>query len=430
LFSKIWNYISSRGVSSFDEEERPLIELYNQMSLLTGLSIFCLTISSVFLGFPIEYAAISLGITLFYFSIIVLNHFKKIYTVRLMIALLTPTWVCITHSMIAGNFSQGLIIITGLIITYVSFAKQTFYRSILMTITVVMYTITLAFTQYYGPYFGVIDLPYDEFITFFIASSWVGRVIFAFFKDRERLIQTLQTNNAKLKQTTEELERFTYIASHDLKSPLRTINSFIGLIERDIKREKYDALTDRLQFVKTGAKQMNSLVEDILEISVLNNPNKKKKRKVDLNEVADKVCANLREDIHAKNASLKIDKLPTYNCDEAEFSLLFQNMIQNGIKYNESPKPEIKISSQTTDSQIIISFEDNGIGIEEEYHEQIFQFFKRLHTSDKYAGTGLGLGLCKKIVNSYDGYIQVFSETGKGSIFQIILAQEQEAANN
>ena len=400
------------------------------MSFLTGSSIFLLSISSLLLGFPIEYAIITLAITLFYYSIILLNHFDKIYTVRLIVSLLTPTWVCITHLMIAGNFSQGLIIVTALIITYVSFFKRPIYRNILMSITVIMYLGTLLFTNYYGPYIGIIDIPYDEFIAFFVASSWLGKVIFTFFKDREILITTLQSNNAKLHQTTEELERFTYIASHDLKSPLRTINSFIGLIERDIKRKKYDALPERLEFVKTGAKQMNKLVEDILEISILNNPDKKKKKRVNLNLVAEKVCANLKEDIQAKNAFLKIDKLPYYTCDEAEFSLLFQNMIQNGIKYNDSPKPEIKISSQTIDNQLIISFEDNGIGIEEEYHEQIFQFFKRLHTSDKYDGTGLGLGLCKKIVNSYDGYIQVFSETGKGSIFQVILEQEHEAANN
>jgi len=397
------------------------------MSFVSACIAPLLSIGSLLAGFPIEYAIITLGISLFYASIIILNHFGHIYTVRFIGALLSPLWICSVHILVAGNFNQGLLILTVLAITYVSFDHQPFYRPILIIYTILIYLCALIYVQLNGPILGIIDLPYDEFLVFLIASSWLGKMIYNFISDRESLIKNLQTNNTQLKQTTEELERFTYIASHDLKSPLRTINSFIGLIERDIKKEKYHTLPDRLQFVKTGAKQMNSLVEDILEISILNNPEKKKKREVDLNMVLDKVCSNLKEDIKTKNASLKIDKLPSYNCDESEFSLLFQNMIQNGIKYNESPKPEVKISSKTIDDQIIISFEDNGIGIEEEYHEQIFQFFKRLHTSEKYQGTGLGLGLCKKIVNSYGGEIELDSETGEGSTFRIKLKIETQS---
>jgi light-regulated signal transduction histidine kinase (bacteriophytochrome) len=176
-----------------------------------------------------------------------------------------------------------------------------------------------------------------------------------------------------------------------------------------------------MQFVKSGAQQMNTLVQDILEISTLNNPDEKKKTKVDLNEVLTKVQANLTEEINSKNAVVNADVLPYYYCDEAEFLLLFQNMIQNGIKYNESKIPTIDISSQRTKKQLLISFKDNGIGIDNEYHSQIFQFFKRLHTSEKYQGTGLGLGLCKKIVNSYGGDIEVDSVSGKGSTFRIKL---------
>jgi signal transduction histidine kinase len=398
------------------------------MSFLTLLTALSLSIIAGLLAFPIEYPIITLGISFFYLSLLILNHFNFIYPVRFIVSVMSPIWICTTHVLIGGSFNQGLLIVTVMVITFVSFFNKPRYKYPLMLFAAFLYLAALSFTHYRDPIYGTINLPYDDIFAFFMASAWLSSVIYAFIKDRERLIQTLQSNNTKLQQTTEELERFTYIASHDLKSPLRTINSFIGLIERDIKREKYEALPEKMEFVKSGAKQMNSLVEDILEISVLNNPDKKKKKEIDLNIIADKVCANLKEDIKAKNASLIIGKLPSYNCDETEFSLLFQNMIENGIKYNESPIPKIKISSQTTDNQVIISFEDNGIGIEEEYHEQIFQFFKRLHTTDKYSGTGLGLGLCKKIVNSYDGYIQIFSEMGKGSIFQIVL--ENEAANN
>lgn len=428
MLLRIWSYISSRGVSSLNEDEIPLIRLYNQMALISTVTISFITVSSLLIGFPVEYAIIAFGLIFFYGSIIILNHFKQIYLVRFIVAILSPVWICVTHLLIAGNFSQGLLILTGLIITYVSFDRQPKQRFLLMTFAIILYFSTIAFAHYHDPYLGVIDLPYDEVFAFLMSSGWLGGVIYTFFKDRERLIKNLQSNNTKLKQTTEELEQFTYIASHDLKSPLRTINSFIGLIERDIKRKNYENLSDRLSFVKSGAQQMNTLVEDILEISTLNNPNAKKKTKVDLNKVLEKVQANLTDDINASNALVKADVLPSFYCDEAEFLLLFQNMIQNGIKYNESETPIINISTQKSDNQLLISFKDNGIGIDDEYHEQIFQFFKRLHTSDKYQGTGLGLGLCKKIVNSYGGEIEVDSVTGEGSTFRVKL--EIEANSN
>jgi len=421
LFSKIWDFISSRGVSSSHEDERPLIELYNQMALFSVLVILIISVSALFLGFPTEYVLIASGLFFFYLSIIIFNHFGKIYTVRFIVSILSPIWICTAHFLIAGNFSQGLLIVTGLTITYVSFSRRPAYRPYLIAFGIIIYLSTLAITHYYGPYLGVIDSPYDEVFALFIAGGWLGSVIFAFIKDRERLIKTLQNNNTQLKHTTEELERFTYIASHDLKSPLRTINSFIGLIERDISRENYNALPERMQFVKSGAQQMNTLVEDILEISTLKDPNDKKKEEVDLNKVLEKVQANLTEDINSKNAVINSDKLPSFYCDEAEFLLVFQNVIQNGIKYNDNERPTVNISTQKTDNHVIISFKDNGIGIDEEYHNQIFQFFKRLHSSDKYMGTGLGLGLCKKIVNSYDGKIEVDSKAGEGSTFRIKL---------
>ena len=398
------------------------------MSFLSALALSVVSVSSLLLDFPVVYSIMTFGVSFFYIIIILLNHLNLIYAGRLFLSITAPIWVSFMHLLVAGNFSQGLLIITTLTITYVSFHRKPELKFSLMIFGIVIYLCSLVIGQYYGPYLGVIDVPYDEVFAFFITGGWLGGVIFTFVRDREKLIEDLQFNNTKLKQTTEELESFTYIASHDLKSPLRTINSFIGLIERDIRKEKYDTLPEKMQFVKSGAQQMNTLVQDILEISTLNNPDEKKKKKVDLNEVLTKVQANLTEDINSKNAIVNADILPSYYCDEAEFLLLFQNMIQNGIKYNESKIPTIDISSQKIGNQLLISFKDNGIGIDDEYHYQIFQFFKRLHTSEKYQGTGLGLGLCKKIVNSYGGDIEVDSVTGEGSTFRIKL--EIETQNN
>jgi len=424
----MWKWVSNRGVSLEHPEENALIRLYNQMSFISVLVTLAVIASAYILGYEAFYFAITIASFSIYVFILLLNHFQYIYTARFILAWSTPIWVYITHFLIGGFFSQSLIICASACVTYLSFVRHKTQKRAIITGVIFIYMLVIIFVELNGPYLGIHEFPYDEIVVLLVAGVWMAAVIKTYNTEREGLIKNLQNKNIKLEQTTEELERFTYIASHDLKSPLRTINSFIGLIERDISRENYKALPERMQFVKSGAQQMNTLVEDILEISTLNNPDEKKKTNVDLNKVLEKVQANLTDDINSKNAVVNADLLPSYYCDEAEFLLLFQNMIQNGIKYNDSETPTIDISSQKTDNQLLISFKDNGIGIDNEYHDQIFQFFKRLHSSDKYQGTGLGLGLCKKIVNSYGGEIEVDSETGEGSTFRIKL--EMEAKNN
>jgi len=421
LLIKYWNWVSERGVSNKHQEENALIRLFNQMSLITTIVISSVSFIAYLLNYNLAYISITACASLIYCSAIFLNHSGKIYTSRLVVALGTAIWPCLAHLCFGGYFSQSLIICANVCVTFISFASRPRQRDFIIASTVATFFSTVLYVQLQAPILGIIEYPFDELITLFVAGFWVIAVLQNYTAERERLIKDLQQKNVKLEQTTEELERFTYIASHDLKSPLRTINSFIGLIERDITKGNYEALNDRLKFVKSGAQQMNSLIADILEISTLKDPEAKKKTTVDLNKVLQKVQVNLTEELISQNAIVHADILPSYYCDEAEFSLLFQNMIQNGIKYNNSKTPTVNISSQTIGNQLSISFQDNGIGIEKKYHNQIFQYFKRLHTSDKYEGTGLGLGLCKKIVNSYNGDIEVESETGVGSIFRIKL---------
>lgn len=422
MINNIWQKISDAGVSSAHPEENLLIRLYNQMSLVTALVFLAVIVTALVFEYDRFYLGLVTVSCAVYVLIIYLNSYQKIYTARLAIALLTMAWVCAISLFIGGFFSQSLVIGANCCVVFISFARRPKVRNILIFTMVVFYCSVLVYVQRNGPVFGVTDYPYDEILALFAAGAWVVAVLNAYNNQRNKLIADLQIKNEKLKETTEELERFTYIASHDLKSPLRTINSFIGLIERDIQRERYEALPDRLQFVKTGAKQINTLVKDILEISTLNNPEKKKKTFVDFNRVLNNVKNHLTEEISGAGAVIKSEMLPNFYCDEAEFFLVFQNLIQNGIKYNESQTPVIYISARTTDTDIIISFQDNGIGIEEEYHAQIFQYFRRLHSTAEYDGTGLGLGLCRKIINSYNGSIEVKSEYGKGSIFSINLA--------
>ncbi|MFK7978438.1 MAG: ATP-binding protein [Saprospiraceae bacterium] len=228
----------------------------------------------------------------------------------------------------------------------------------------------------------------------------------------------LQQYNQALKQKNTELERFVYIASHDLKTPLLNVICFLDLMQKHTDKHYQDAdLQEYLAFATTGAKQMNHIIEDVLEFSQLNTEKFSPSVSVNLNEVVQKVCQSLRVVIKEKNADFQIHDLPTILGIPSQMKQLFQNLIENGIKYNNNERPTITIKSiiQKEHFQIIVT--DNGIGINERYKESIFEMFKRLHTAREYEGTGIGLAICKKIMTQYRGEIQLESEEGKGSQF-------------
>lgn len=416
---RLWNWFSNFGVSPKYKDEAKLIQSYNLMSLISALGTLTVCFLAWYWDYPKSYIWNSLFIASIYLGVIVSNYFKKIQLGRYIISIGSPIWQGSSYVFFGGFFCQGLGTICTMAITYVAFQKKTKTKITLISIQLLVFFASTTYFNSNGPIIELVDFPYDELTVFLGGLGWAIIVFYIFNKDRNSLLQTLKTNNQELKNTTEELERFTYIASHDLKSPLSTITNFIGLIERDITKENYGDIQEKLSFVKSGAKQMNFLVSDILEMSKLNNTIEKKRSLIDLNLVLEKVKQNLKSEIKDRKAVIYSKKLPQFVCNEVEFILLFQNFIQNGIKYNESQVPTISISATEHAGNLHLQFIDNGIGIEEEFHEKIFQFFKRLHNSSKYEGTGLGLGLCKKIINGYNGQIKIDSKIGKGTTFTI-----------
>lgn len=232
----------------------------------------------------------------------------------------------------------------------------------------------------------------------------------------------LKKSNTKLKQSNTELERFAYIASHDLKTPLRNVTSFLNLIQLRIQRNYNDpTIEEYLEFAVNGARQMNQLIVDVLEFSKLGPENTTTSKLVRLNDCIRLAIQNLKPFIEAKNAKVKIDHLPQIIADDSRMLQLFQNLIENGIKYNESATPEVTIRCTEQHNTYHIIIEDNGIGFREEYSTQIFEMFRRLHTTSEYTGTGIGLAICKKIVLELGGHIRVNSVEGTGSSFTIEL---------
>lgn len=257
----------------------------------------------------------------------------------------------------------------------------------------------------------------------------MGIVIIENIEKKKKTEQTLEQKNKELTQINQELENFAYVASHDLQEPLRTITSFIQILEK-----KYSNKLDKngiqfMGFVVEGAKRMQTLIHDLLEYSRINRFNNAYE-KVDLNDVFTTVNRVLKEKIEINDALVMSENLPAIYGSKLQLTQMFQNLIDNAIKFRGKKKPEILISVKNLNDKWEIIFKDNGIGISQEYFQRIFVIFQRLHTLEEYGGTGIGLAICKKIVERHGGDIWVESNPGKGSTFHLTLAKNLMAPIN
>ena len=232
----------------------------------------------------------------------------------------------------------------------------------------------------------------------------------------ERTVE-LERLNQQLVETNQELERFTYVASHDLKEPIRNISSFINLIQRKLGERSDENLQEYMGFVSKNTVQMNKLINDVLAYSRVVSLDTNEHAWVDLNVLMFELQANYNKTLKDKRAQLEISELPKIQGDKSHIFMVFANLLDNALKYNELTKPRIEISYTSEDKYFRFLIKDNGIGIDAKYHDQVFEMFRRMSARDKYEGTGIGLAICKKIVNKYGGKIGVESAEGVGSTF-------------
>jgi PAS domain S-box-containing protein len=238
--------------------------------------------------------------------------------------------------------------------------------------------------------------------------------------DLERKAKELQRSNA-------ELEQFAYVASHDLQEPLRMIGSYTQLLERRYaSRLDSDAL-EFMHFIVDGATRMKQLIEDLLAYSRVGTRGKALQR-VSMKAVYDRAVLNLRGAIEQSGVIVASDVLPEVWGDDVQLAQLLQNLIANALKFRREAPPRIHLGVSENEREWTFCMSDNGIGIEPAYFERIFMVFQRLHTRDEYPGTGIGLAICKKVVDRHGGRIWVESEPGAGSRFSFTLPKEPLAA--
>ena len=255
-----------------------------------------------------------------------------------------------------------------------------------------------------------------------IAMCFIGE---AYLFEKKRIVeeQKIQAENLNA-----QLEQFTYLASHDLREPLQTVKSFIALLQNELTNISDGSVRETsgqyLSFIQKSIERMNSLITGLLNYSRLGKSGSLEQ--VDLNEIVNDVLDDMKASIEESKAEITVDKLPVIVGFRAEIKQLFQNLLSNAIKFRKKNEtPLITIKAVKKNGSYHFSVSDNGIGIDEKFYPKIFEIFNRLHSPDEYAGSGIGLSYCKKIVELHKGIMWVESKVGKGSTFHFLLPEKQ-----
>jgi PAS domain S-box-containing protein len=232
--------------------------------------------------------------------------------------------------------------------------------------------------------------------------------------------QLLKLKLEELARSNAELEQFAYVSSHDLQEPLRMIASYLQLLQRKYQGKLDEKADKYIYFAVDGASRMQNLINDLLEFSRVTT-RAREFEPTDCESLLDQVIFNLEIPIKENKASISYGNLPVIMADSTQLAQVFQNLISNAIKFHSEKTPEIEISAKKKANEWLFSVKDNGIGIEAKFSDRIFEVFKRLNKREEYPGTGIGLSICKKIVERHGGRIWVESVPGEGSVFYFTL---------
>jgi light-regulated signal transduction histidine kinase (bacteriophytochrome) len=235
----------------------------------------------------------------------------------------------------------------------------------------------------------------------------------------------LRETLVELERSNTELEQFAYVASHDLQEPLRMVSNYLQLLDRRYKGKLDQDADEFIGFAVDGANRMHELINDLLTLSRVGTRTRKFVA-VSCENILDQAMENLRVTILEKHAEVTYDPLPEVMADEIQLVQLFQNLIGNAIKFNEKRIPRIHIFVEEKPKEWIFGVRDNGIGIDPKYADRIFIIYQHLNPRYMYAGTGIGLAICKKIVQRHGGRIWVESKPGKGATFFFTLPKTKE----
>ena len=242
--------------------------------------------------------------------------------------------------------------------------------------------------------------------------------------ERKQAEEALARRTEELARSNTELEQFAYIASHDLQEPLRMVAGYVQLLARRYQGKLDSDADEFIAFAVDGATRMQALIDDLLDYSRVGT-RAKKIEPTDCEAVLDGALSDLERAVEETGAVVTHDPLPRVMADEIQLGRVFQNLIGNAIKFRGDEPPRIHVSAEEQQNEWRFTVRDNGIGIEPRHHDRIFAVFSRLHGRSAYPGTGMGLAICKRIVERHGGRIWVESELGKSSTFYFTMPGER-----
>ncbi len=418
--------------------------------LFTLLVVLFLYISTFFIGHvesvPLPWGGICIFTSLFYFR----SKGNLIITGNVLAGIVIFTLLPSVPST-GGIYSDNLLwlILSPLIaLLFCSRKSGIFWTIVLVLITIYFYFEELDNIDD-GKEFTLIFNTEYYLISYLMLFVAVVCTVHIFEKGREEIIQLLAGKNRELeenrarlreqrdllvqqkreleglsqelKNSNADLENFAHAASHDMKQPLRMIKSYLQLITRDKNINLEGPTTEYMDFVMQGADRLDQLINALLSLSQVGKE-ADNNTEVSLNDVMIFVKNNLSEVIKETNAVVHADNLPNVFASKSLIIQLFQNIIANGIKFqNKETLPVISVKAELKEDEVIIEIKDNGIGISEEYQQRVFNIFERLNTQSEYEGSGIGLHTCKKIMDSMGKKMWLTSEEGKGTSFYLAL---------
>jgi signal transduction histidine kinase len=425
ILSQLWNRIINIGVAGAkNTKEVWYVQMTNKLAVPVFTLQFLIHLQNIIKQ---EYIQIYVGnfILIATSAIVFFNKIHKNFFARLTINLFYPI-IIFGLAICYGKEFHVQFAYMVIILTSVILHKSPQIRIPLIIWSVTLYFMGEYFSDLYPPLFNLKFSPFDKYVIFLSSVLSIVMIIEQYIYENDTIKAELQQSmemvslrNEELNLANSELERFAYVASHDLKTPLRTMVSYLDIIDKKIKKQDFNEIDTYIAYVRNGGKQMNALINEILEYSKLNINQTLETENVELNDVVKDNIQSLDNFIKEKNAVVVAEDLPAINSNKLLIRLLFQNLIENGIKYNQSNPPIIRIYYQKNKDGIIITFEDNGIGIEKDFTEKIFDMFTKLHAHSD--GSGMGLAICKKILERINGKIWLDSEIGRGSKFHIQL---------
>jgi len=244
---------------------------------------------------------------------------------------------------------------------------------------------------------------------------------------RDELVLKLERTTDDLKRSNDELQQFAYVASHDLREPLRMVSGYMALLEKKYLDRLDDRGKEYVRFAMDGAMRMDCLIVDLLAYSRAGTASLDPKP-LDLGQVVERALLNLGPAIEESQAQIKVSDMPTVAADATQMLQVFQNLIGNAIKYRGEERPVVEVSASEGENEWEVAVRDNGIGIPPEQQHRLFQMFIRLHGRSEYEGTGIGLALSRRIVERHGGRIWVESDGKHGSTFRFTISKDLASA--